>query len=83
MLEALRTSVQDSALEGRGRVTFCRCILSCTYGPRIAVAKRWSGEKRLYGTVESEVVISIRGKVTMTQPPYDLDTLLTNNLSPG
>ena len=82
LLEALRASALDAGLEERVQVTPCRCILGCTYGPRIDVARRWSGEKRLYGTIEGEVVISIRGRVEMTQLPSDLTALLTDNLPP-
>ena len=49
LLEELRAYVEESGLEEQVQVTPCRCILGCTYGPRIDVAQRWSGEKRLYG----------------------------------
>ena len=80
LLEALRDAARDSGLDEQVQITPCRCILGCTYGPRIDVARRWSGEKRLYGTIEGEVVISIRGKVRMSRLPTDLAALLEDNL---
>jgi hypothetical protein len=82
LLEELRVTVQQSGLEDRVQVTACRCILGCTYGPRIDVAQRWSGEKVLYGTTEGRVTISIRGRVTFSRIPEDLASLITDNL-PG
>ena len=82
LLETLSDSIRDSGLGDRVQVTPCRCILGCTYGPRIDVARRWSGEKRLYGTIEGEVGISIRGRVEMTRLPTNLTALLTDNLPP-
>ena len=46
------------------------------------MAKRWSGGKVLYGTVDGEVTISIRGRVTMSKIPADLLDLALDNL-PG
>jgi hypothetical protein len=82
LLEELRASVEDSGLQDQVQVTPCRCILGCTYGPRIDVAQRWSGEKVLYGTTEGRVTISIRGRVTFSRIPEDLASLITDNL-PG
>ncbi len=82
LLEELRVLVQESGLEERVQVTPCRCILGCTYGPRIDVARRWSGEKLVYGTTEGETTISIRGKVKFSKIPADLAALLLDNL-PG
>ena len=56
------------------------CILGCTYGPRIDVAKRWAGEKSLYGTMEGKVTISIRGRVKMLKIPAALLDLALDNL---
>ena len=82
LLEELRTTVADAGLDGRVQVTPCRCILGCTYGPRIDVARRWSGEKVLYGTTEGKATISIRGRVEFSKIPADLTSLVLGNL-PG
>ena len=59
LLEELKTAIEDNGLKERVQVTHCQCIFGCTYGPRIDVAKRRSGGKTLYGTVDSEVTISV------------------------
>ncbi len=82
LLDELRASVASNGLEEQVQVTSCRCILGCTYGPRIDVAKRWLGEKVLYGTTEGRATISIRGRVTFSRIPEDLASLITGNL-PG
>ncbi len=71
---------QQEGLEHRVQVTPCRCIFGCTYGPRLDVARRWSGEKLLYGTSQGRVNISRRGRVDMNQIPADLGQLLRDNL---
>ena len=80
LLEELRAAIEDHGLKERVQVTHCRCIFGCTYGPRIDVAKRWSGEKALYGTMEGEVTISIRGRVKMSKIPAELLDLALDNL---
>ena len=80
LLAALERVVEDHALNDRVKVTHCQCILGCTYGPRIDVAKRWAGEKSLYGTMEGKVTISIRGRVKMSKIPAALLDLALDNL---
>jgi len=82
LLQGLRAVAQEHGLEDRVQVTPCRCIFGCTYGPRIDVARRWSGEKLLYGTTEGEVTISIRGKVKISKIPAELSELVLDNLPP-
>ena len=80
ILEELKAAIEDHALKERVQVTHCQCIFGCTYGPRIDVAKRWSGGKALYGTVDGDVTISIRGRVNMSKIPADLLDLALDNL---
>ncbi len=80
LLAALKSAVEERALKERVQVTHCQCIFGCTYGPRIDVAKRWSGEKALYGTMDGEVTISIRGRVKMSKIPAELLDLALDNL---
>ena len=80
LLEELKTAVAEHELKGRVQVTHCQCIFGCTYGPRIDVAKRWSGGKALYGTMDGEVTISIRGRVKMSKIPAELLGLALDNL---
>ncbi len=80
LLEDLRSTVKEYGLKDRVQVTACHCILGCTYGPRIDVARRWSGEKILYGITDREVTISIRGRVTMLKIPTELLALALDNL---
>ena len=82
LLEELANSITEFGLRDRVQVTACQCILGCTYGPRIDVAKRWSGDKVLYGITDREVTISIRGRVRMAKIPTELLDLALDNL-PG
>lgn len=79
LLGGLKAAVRQHRLESRVQVTPCRCIFGCSYGPRIDVARRWSGEKVLYGTSQGELTISVRGAVKMAKiPPVLLDLVLEN-----
>ena len=80
LLEELKETVEERELGERVRVTPCQCIFGCTYGPRIDVARRWSGEKLLYGTTEAKVTISVRGNVEMSEIPRVLEELILDNL---
>jgi predicted metal-binding protein len=80
LLQELRQVVEQDGLKDQVQVTPCRCIFGCTYGPRMDVARRWSGEKLLYGTSQGQVTISRRGRVDMHQIPADLRRLLRDNL---
>ena len=80
LLEELKGAVEDHGLQDRVQVTHCGCIFGCTYGPRIDVAKRWPGGKALYGTVDGEVTISVRGRVRMSKIPAELLDLALDNL---
>ena len=83
LFRGLGEVVKEQGLEHRVRVTPCRCIFGCTYGPRVDITKTWSGEKVLYGTSEGELAISIRGKVRMQKIPADLVRLIFDNLAEG
>lgn len=80
LLQELGKIVQQESLEERVQVTPCRCIFGCTYGPRIDVARRWSGEKLLYGASQGRLAISRRGQVDMQKIPADLAEMLRDNL---
>ena len=80
LADALRQVVQDNGLVAQVQVTECRCIFGCTYGPRIDVARRWSGEKLLYGVIDADALISRRGRVRFTRIPNDLSRLILDNL---
>ena len=80
LLKELRSAVNEHGLESRVQVTPCNCIFGCTYGPRVDVARRWSGEKILYGTAEGQVTISVRGTVSMSRFPQELLDLALDNL---
>ncbi len=83
LLEELKTTVEEHGLKERVQVTHCQCILGCTYGPRIDLAKRWSGGKVLYGIMDGEVTISIRGRVKMSKIPAELLDLALDKLPEG
>jgi predicted metal-binding protein len=80
LVDGLRRAVLKNGLTGQVQVTECRCIFGCTYGPRIDVARRWSGEKLLYGAFEGDATISRRGRVRFHQVPDDLTRLILDNL---
>ncbi|MCI0780539.1 MAG: (2Fe-2S) ferredoxin domain-containing protein, partial [Chloroflexi bacterium] len=80
LLEELKTAIEQHGLKERVQVTQCQCILGCTYGPRIDLSKRWSREKVLYGIIDGEVTISIRGRVKMSIIPAALLDLALDNL---
>lgn len=80
LVDDLRQVVLDNGLVAQVQVTECRCIFGCTYGPRIDVARRWSGEKLLYGAVDGVAAISHRGRVRFNQIPDDLSRLILDNL---
>jgi predicted metal-binding protein len=82
LMDSLRQVVLENGLAARVQVTECRCIFGCTYGPRIDVARRWSGEKLLYGAVEGDAAISRRGRVRFNRVPGDLGRLIFDNLPP-
>jgi hypothetical protein len=80
LLEDLQMLAQQKGLEDRVQVTPCHCIFGCTYGPRIDVARRWSGEKLLYGSASGPAVISRRGAVEFSEIPAHLPDLIQRNL---
>ena len=80
MLRELRASVTEQGLENQVQVTPCRCIFGCTYGPRVDVIQKWSGENLLYGSMEGEALISRRGWVRFRRIPYDLGQMIQGNL---
>ena len=82
LLVELGRTVHDEGLEESVQVTPCHCIFGCTYGPRIDLAQRWSGEKILYGIGTGEVTITRRGKVSLREIPPSLSEMVRRNL-PG
>ncbi len=80
LLAELRRAVDDEGLEEAVQVTPCRCIFGCTYGPRIDLAQRWSGEKVLYGIGTGEVSITRRGRVSLREIPPNLSEMIWRNL---
>lgn len=81
LLQSIREQLGEHGLEDRVRATPCRCIFGCTYGPRIDVINRTTGEKTLYGSVEATVDISVRGRVNLKQLPRELIEIAQDNLS--
>ena len=65
---------------GRVQVTTAGCIMGCTYGPRFDVARRWSGEKTLYGSIAGEATVTRRGKVSFAPIPSDLGQVIADHL---
>ena len=80
LLQELQQVVTQHQLQDQVQVTSCHCIFGCTYGPRIDVARRWSGEKVLYGTAQGQADISRRGTVSFSEIPEDLLDLVRQNL---
>ena len=80
LLAELRRAVDDEGLEEAVQVTPCYCIFGCTYGPRIDLVQRWSGEKILYGIGTGEVSITRRGKVSLREIPPNLSEMVRRNL---
>ena len=80
LLAELRRTVDDEGLEKAVQVTPCYCIFGCTYGPRIDLVRRWSGEKVLYGIGTGEVSITRRGKVSLREIPPNLSEMVLRNL---
>ena len=83
LLQELRDSLEAQGLAHRVQVTPCRCIFGCTYGPRMDVVRRWSGEKLLYGVLDGEATITRRGRVRFSPIPETAGELLQDNLPPG
>ena len=82
--EAVLSEIRSAAdrLGGeRVQVTTAGCILGCTYGPRFDVARRWSGEKVLYGSIQGEAVVTRRGRVQFAAIPDDLDQVVSDHLT--
>ena len=82
LLAELQRAALDLSLEDRVQVTQCQCIFGCTYGPRIDVARRWSGEKVLYGSIEGDACITLRGVVRFAKIPEGSSDLIHENLPP-
>ena len=80
LLAELRHAVNEEGLEEAVQVTPCYCIFGCTYGPRIDLVRRWSGEKVLYGIGTGEVAITRRGKVSLREIPPNLSEMVLRNL---
>lgn len=82
LLQGLQDAVAERGLKDAVQVTPCYCIFGCTYGPRIDVSRRWSGEKILYGSIDGEAGITRRGRVQFTKIPKDLTKIVLDNLPP-
>ena len=82
LLAELREAALDPSLEDQVQVTKCQCIFGCTYGPRIDVARRWRGDKVIYGSIEGNAAITLRGVVRFTRIPDELRCLIEENLPP-
>jgi predicted metal-binding protein len=82
LLQELWEVVDQQGLSDRVQVTPCRCIFGCTYGPRMDVVQRWSGEKVLYGSIEGEATITRRGRVRFSRIPESVSQLVWDNLPP-
>ena len=78
VLSELRAAAATA--DGRVRVTTAGCILGCTYGPRFDVARRWSGEKALYGSIAGEATVTRRGTVNFAPIPDDLHRVIEDHL---
>ena len=81
LLREIQEQLTGQGLDGKVRATPCRCIFGCTYGPRIDVINRNTGKKILYGSVEGQVNISVRGRVDMQKTPDRLIDLAWEHLS--
>lgn len=62
------------------QITTSGCILGCTYGPRFDVARRWSGEKTLYGSICGEATVTRRGRVNFAPIPDNLTQVIKDHL---
>lgn len=71
---------EAGAGDGRVQVTTAGCIMGCTYGPRFDVARRWSGEKALYGSIAGAATITRRGQVSFAPIPDDLGRVIEDHL---
>ena len=80
LLAGLRRTVHEEGLEDAVQVTPCLCIFGCTYGPRIDLVQRWSGEKVLYGIGTGEVTITRRGRISLREIPPNLSEMVRRNL---
>mgnify|MGYP001082798222 CR=1 len=81
LLREIGDLVGEQGLGGQVRATPCQCIFGCTYGPRLDVINRGTGEKTLYGAVSGPVTISVRGRVSMERIPDDLQDLIRELLN--
>ena len=79
VLRELQEAVTE-ADAGRVQITSAGCILGCTYGPRFDVARRWSGEKALYGSIDGQATITRRGRVQFVAIPDNLSQVVTDHL---
>ena len=79
VLSGLREAVAGVG-DGRVQVTTAGCILGCTYGPRFDVARRWSGEKALYGSIAGAATVTRRGRVSFAPIPDDLGRVIEDHL---
>lgn len=81
LLREIQEQLMGQRLDRKVRATPCHCIFGCTYGPRIDVINRDTGKKVLYGSVEGQVNISVRGRVDMHKTPDNLIDLAWEQLS--
>ena len=79
VLKELHDAV-DPLDDSRVQVTTAGCILGCTFGPRLDVVRRWSGEKVLYGSITGAATVTRRGRVNFAAIPDDLEQMVADNL---
>ena len=79
VLKELHDAV-DPLDDSRVQVTTAGCILGCTFGPRLDVVRRWSGEKVLYGSISGAATVTRRGRVNFAAIPDDLEQMVADNL---
>ena len=79
VLKELHDAV-DPLDDSRVQVTTAGCILGCTFGPRLDVVRRWSGEKILYGSISGAATVTRRGGVNFAAIPDDLEQMVADNL---
>ena len=79
VLKELHDAV-DPLDDSRVQVTTAGCILGCTFGPRLDVVRRWSGEKVLYGSISGAATVTRRGRVNFAAIPDELEQMVADNL---
>ena len=79
LFRSIVNAVEAMEMDNQVMVTPCSCIFGCTYGPRIDLIDRETGEKTLYGIGTGEVTITRRGRVSLNEIPEDLSEMITRH----